>query len=944
MDSTNGLVHDGNTTGYSRKPGKSILKQRENQTMPILTPLNDTTTEGPSKLPNRRVSFADKVKLHQIDFVQVTHEDSESSNPEEVDTSDDSDDTSFLKLEADADKIVSALRIANRAHIPLPPDLSSDDELEEDEEQTMELTGQIWQKEDMEEDMELTGPIPTTEPQNGFSGAIEVTIVETLEANGVEEQNNLNELDEPEEVTMDITRMQSEIREVAEGLTEMEIHHVTETTEVPEITKADATEATAVAESQPEHLELQEETMDFTKIHPQQGGDQEITMEMTTFFEKKPEVSTSPESKLSPIEIPEAMGELSFESDEDEPMELTQPLTLPRHEKTEVTGGEDMYFPVSLQPEQEIQPQSVITEQTVVETTTETTEEPKRSQLEEFRDRHLSGAFDLLIAAELKSPILELSQPMELTQENETPEHKGPSNENHESNGHSDKKRMLDPSANLRSPRKSPRFETQMVTSTTTIPLADVSVLSWDGDEKGMDDAPVPVSLTEFLSDIGVKFYDDLEIATDMASRYSLSIPDAKEDYSNEEYYKANIQLPLLEVYELSCKELAGKIQQGKNLFQELKEKTFLDNPDLFRQYYRSSYYDQVAMKSRFHILKEYTRQQAKQIWYDWRTKLMKNILDVLLSNLEILQTDKTSLAGNISVLDSSYRTIQAKFYSLRMDVIQFREIQNQFQDLDADQIKAIKLKLSELNSQLLQHKEKISEKEAALSRILKEIESRNLEIASINNGIIEAENKINNTKHFNTSEIEGLNLISQVLQALIGMKFLGKNETLEFLFAQCIRVDMDFKATTPGIKYALADSPGKVLHHDYLLQNYALKLVDHECSGSIMDNFMAFRTKWRALKKIDLDIYRISLKCPIEFIDDPENISFNVKYFSFDTGLKVDYLVHIPIGSLSQVQVSAKVLREVEQTNQVTLRDNFATVFRSSHLKEITIIELAPQ
>lgn len=935
-------LEESNTTGYVRKPTKSILKLRENVTMPIYTELNDSAG-GPARLPNRRVSFAEKVKLHKIDFVPVSQELEPYNSTQESDS--DEDDTSFLKLEADADKIVSALSIRTPSY---PSELSSDED--EDEEQTMELTGQIKQAPQMlmySNELILPPPVSpqTQKSPSDLEGTptkhtpLQLELPTELQEEDMELTETIPQLRDPEndEITMDITNIQAP----------------------------------------PQNHDHEEEvTMDITRIHtievpklddiPEEGleADHEVTMDTTKFFgsehiSSKP-VLLSPDSKHTPIEIPEINLEDS-DSDEDTPMELTQPMAIngalhlnipnllpppevlvtPQQEAKQQESAalenmeeQDMDFSISapalseeqLQPETEALPAYELS--VSIDQITEI-ERPQSTDLTISSEKRMLQAFDQLIQAELAEHP-ELSQPMELTQENV---------DSHIDSYPSIKKRKLDTAVDLPSPQ-SPRFEAQG--TTTTIPLADVSMASWDG-EQDYSTMP-PVSLTDFLTDIGVKFYDDLEIATNMTSRYSLSLPETKERYSDVEYYRANINLPLLEVHELSCKELAGKIQQGKKLFQELKDKTFQDNPDLFKQYYRSSYYDQATMKSRFHLLKEYTRQQAKQIWYDWRTKLMQNILDVLQSNLEILQADKGILLEHIATLDASYRDIQAQLYLLRTDVLQFREIKSQFQDLDADQIKSIKTKLSELNSLLLEHKEKIVQKEAELASIQAAIEDRNSEIGGLAEEVKDAEAKLNKTKHFNTGEIEVLDARSKILQAVAGLKFLksGENKCKEFAFNERVKVEVDFlKSSAEAIKYLLASADSKILHNADLIEKFALQLVDNSIAD-VNENFALFKNNWLKFARLDEDIYKLSLKYPIVFIDKKDHISFKVSYFSFTDSLKVNYFVDVALADLqyypNKVSVSAEVLRQKDSHSLKSQIASKSNIF--AHLHEITIRE----
>ncbi|KAF8002323.1 hypothetical protein HF325_003288 [Metschnikowia pulcherrima] len=101
-------------------PRKSILKHKhgENATVPITFGL--LTAESPPLRPlDRRVSFAEKVQLHKIDVVPFSEQNEQNlssdgeNEPGESDSDEDDEDTSFLALEADADKVATMLRANN---------------------------------------------------------------------------------------------------------------------------------------------------------------------------------------------------------------------------------------------------------------------------------------------------------------------------------------------------------------------------------------------------------------------------------------------------------------------------------------------------------------------------------------------------------------------------------------------------------------------------------------------------------------------------------------------------------------------------------------------------------------------------------------------------------------------------------------------------------------
>lgn len=1012
-------LEDEDKTELRKVPTKSILKNRPVQ---IATespaPLNEENSDYLIKFQNRRVSFANKVKLHQIDFVPVSGENSLTRSADVSASSDlDDQDDSFLNIEEDTDAIVDAITELEPS-VPLvdshkgevqsqlgeqqndTPEVAHPEE-NRDFDDTNVLNGSHLERNDAsntEEDMELTAPISmpfanSHDFQNKINRA-EASAISEVRANTPPPG-----LDPKDTFDVQATSTQNETTDTQAAGTQSEaINESHQNTSEGHSLLSDIVEEPDTQEGEPLVADQQDEiTMDLTSNAPfvsdaqisgptneeitsvrstvhlnEQEQTEEITMEITKTFEAIEPIVETKSTEFETAELPD-----SSDFEEDVPMELTQPIISskisedgvavsseqPSSSKTTQKLEVDADIPKASEAVAEIpfseaqttvQPQSALNLQpeyiesqnlhSKAETGEEISEEiatgpipdtanmpgslditgyeilSKEDNLEEA-SRALPDANALGQTSPNKSTNA-ADSPSTTAANEKSPEsfylganiHDQTKNPNMVTNGTELKRKVEPPEENA---QKRFHWETQVTTS--TIPLADVSNTSWDGHNDWEDSVP-HFSLTEFLKEIGIKFYDDLEFSTDLPTKHRLSLSDPNEEHTKEDYYRANIQLPLLEVYGLSCKELIGKIQQGKMLFDELQEKTLTDNPDLFKQYYRASYYDQMGMKARFHLLKEYTRQQAKLIWYEWRSKLIANILEVLQNNLEVLQSDKATLLLNISILDEVYDEIKQKFQSLRLEVQQFKEIQERFKNLNGDQIKKIKLHLTELNTRLIEHKEKIAVKERELEQLRDRIAIRLGEVKMVKKALAISETRLNNTKHFNTTEIEGLEYRSQLLQMGSGLRFVKNisQHVDEFEFNSELGLKIDFsKPDSPeSTTFYLLESPdSRSLYNKDLLQLCCSDLVEATGFTNVFDSVIKLREKWIKLTEIDRDIYKTSLKYPTKILKSQKReIIFEFQYFSFKDNLKAQVSASVPVQTILQypltLQISIKTLR----------------------------------
>ncbi|WPK24485.1 hypothetical protein PUMCH_001759 [Australozyma saopauloensis] len=459
------------------------------------------------------------------------------------------------------------------------------------------------------------------------------------------------------------------------------------------------------------------------------------------------------------------------------------------------------------------------------------------------------------------------------------------------------------------------------------------------------------VSLTEFLDETEVKFFDDLEFANELPIPMSRGDVDPGK-FSREDFYKANIQIPLLEVYELSCKELTGKIGQGKNLYKELQETSAQEVPDLFRKYYSSSYYEQMAMKSKFQIIRDYTREQAKEVWYEWRTKLFKNVIEVVNSNLEILKDDKIVLEDSIKETLAEYEVIQNRLEMIKQDITRFKQIKEQHKSLDAEEIRTIKTKLSTLESKLLEHKEDMALESGKLDAVNEMITEQNRRLQELNQKLEDERAELLKHKHFGNEELEIIHTKSQIIQACAGLKFIERTSayTYEFEFypKMGITVDMSKTDSADGLVFHPIESDTKTLHNESL-ERYCQALAETTPFLNIFETLSVFRSKWLQLLAIDEQVHALSAYYPIEIGSfSEEMIHFVIQYYSFETGLKVDYHVSIPLSRIlnyqSAVLVTAKVLKSKGTTTERELRDAICQK-KASHkiLEKISTIETPP-
>lgn len=109
--------------------------------------------------------------------------------------------------------------------------------------------------------------------------------------------------------------------------------------------------------------------------------------------------------------------------------------------------------------------------------------------------------------------------------------------------------------------------------------------------------------------------------------------------------------IPLLELYQHSCRELKKYIAEGRGIVREIEADTLAENPALFGEYVAAGPDVRFNMDRQFENVKTYARLQSRQMWYEWRSKLLESLTEGLGKIGRELVADRESLAEQERVL-----------------------------------------------------------------------------------------------------------------------------------------------------------------------------------------------------------------------------------------------------------------------------------------------------
>ncbi|WZH40402.1 Spindle pole body protein [Fusarium acuminatum] len=168
--------------------------------------------------------------------------------------------------------------------------------------------------------------------------------------------------------------------------------------------------------------------------------------------------------------------------------------------------------------------------------------------------------------------------------------------------------------------------------------------------------------------------------------------------------------VPMLELYQHSCRELKKYISEGRRIVKEIETDTFEDNPPLFKEYMAATPEIKTLMDKQFMNVKNHARLLSKAMWYEWRMKLQEGLKEGLLGIDEGMEVDKELLDKQKSLLDSVLPAIVARYKLLVEESSNLEEVAQELADCDPADLEAARDELASLDEDVDYKRKRIAE------------------------------------------------------------------------------------------------------------------------------------------------------------------------------------------------------------------------------------------
>lgn len=269
------------------------------------------------------------------------------------------------------------------------------------------------------------------------------------------------------------------------------------------------------------------------------------------------------------------------------------------------------------------------------------------------------------------------------------------------------------------------------------------------------------IHLQDFLNMTSIRF---MELTT--TKRRHTQAPDAfkdglldgEENFSLERCVVAGAcTVPMLELYQHSCRELKKYISEGRRIVREIESETFEENPPLFREYMSATPDFKSILDNQFKNGKTHARLESKAMWYAWRMALQEGLREGLVKIAEGMDGDEKLLRQQEKLLSGVVPALDAKFGALDEERRNLESIAQDLADCDPAELEHVRSELDKTETDIEQKSREIAELRKQLEDAEAGVESLSQRKQECQEEIVEAEKIREECRGWSTSEISAL-------------------------------------------------------------------------------------------------------------------------------------------------------------------------------------------
>lgn len=216
--------------------------------------------------------------------------------------------------------------------------------------------------------------------------------------------------------------------------------------------------------------------------------------------------------------------------------------------------------------------------------------------------------------------------------------------------------------------------------------------------------------------------------------------------------------IPMLELYQHSCRELKSYISEGRSVIHSIEDETYADNPPLFQEYVRAPPDVRLLMDNQFRNVKTHARLLSKEMWYEWRMRLLEGLKEGLDDHVEQMKVDDKAITKREELLNGVVPRLTDKHKKLDSEARALQRAADEFNKYDKEELRSARQRLVAVAADLTARKSQLAEWQALMQDRTAAVESGAARKAELQAQISEAEHVVEESRGWSVKEVRSLN------------------------------------------------------------------------------------------------------------------------------------------------------------------------------------------
>ncbi|KAI5272590.1 Spc7-domain-containing protein [Aureobasidium subglaciale] len=218
------------------------------------------------------------------------------------------------------------------------------------------------------------------------------------------------------------------------------------------------------------------------------------------------------------------------------------------------------------------------------------------------------------------------------------------------------------------------------------------------------------VELNAFLDLAGIKFMD----LTASKRRHTVAPTPSEPQGTDGEDQTIDLEsavvagactMPMLDLFQHACRELKRYISEGKSFLTTLEAEVYDDPPPFFQAYMDATPDRKAQLDVNMRDAKTNARMRSKEIWYDWRSKLLDGLAEGLNRIKDGLHADAEFLDQKQQALDAVLPDLLQQYESLLKEAEQLEQVAAATSEEEKEELRASRARLLEVDEQIEERK-----------------------------------------------------------------------------------------------------------------------------------------------------------------------------------------------------------------------------------------------